>query len=52
MTRKNGDVCPKCWHEDCDGNCQSVAERQAQLRREQAAAVAARLAAERKGRRR
>jgi hypothetical protein len=35
------DVCPDCWHEGCDGNCKSAAERAAELRRQQVAAAAA-----------
>jgi len=37
------DICPKCWHEGCDGNCKSAEQRQAELRAAQLAAAAKRL---------
>jgi hypothetical protein len=37
------DICPKCWHEGCDGSCESAADRAARERAAQVAAAAARL---------
>jgi hypothetical protein len=33
------EVCPDCWHEDCTGNCETFADRQARLRAENVAAA-------------
>jgi hypothetical protein len=39
-------VCKKCWHEDCDGNCRTPAQRAAANTADLAAQIAARRKAE------
>jgi hypothetical protein len=43
------DICPKCWHEGCKGNCETPAERKARELREQIAAITRRQRRDKKG---
>jgi hypothetical protein len=36
-------VCPKCWHEDCDGNCKSAEELAAEANKKAVREAAERL---------
>jgi hypothetical protein len=45
--KRGKDICPKCWHEDCRGNCESAADRARRERLERAQAAADRLRRER-----
>lgn len=36
-------ICPKCWHEGCNGNCKSAEERAAEARKQAVREAAERL---------
>lgn len=49
-SKNDKDVCPKCWHEGCKGNCESLQDRRERENREQVRQTAERMRRQRRGR--